>query len=80
MKLIFAFLLLGCAFASCESGPPIRFKHDPNYTHVYVCPMDCEKGKMYGQPGECPVCHMDLKQKDVRLEDLNRTKDSTGIK
>jgi hypothetical protein len=26
----------------------------------YTCPMDCEKGKMYDQPGKCPVCEMDL--------------------
>lgn len=65
MKLIFILLILGCAFVSCDNKPPIRFKHDPNYTHVYVCPMDCEKGKMYGQPGECPMCHMELKQKEI---------------
>ena len=27
----------------------------------YQCPMDCEKGKLYDQPGSCPVCKMDLK-------------------
>ncbi|MCY7328907.1 MAG: hypothetical protein LH618_10190 [Saprospiraceae bacterium] len=27
---------------------------------VYICPMDCEKGKTYDQPGQCPVCKMDL--------------------
>ncbi len=26
----------------------------------YICPMNCEKGKTYDQPGSCPVCHMDL--------------------
>jgi|GEM_PF-2397584 len=27
---------------------------------AYICPMDCEKGKTYPQPGTCPVCKMDL--------------------
>ena len=26
----------------------------------YQCPMDCEKGKIYDEPGICPVCKMDL--------------------
>jgi hypothetical protein len=26
----------------------------------YVCPMDCENGKVYDQPGACPKCKMDL--------------------
>jgi len=26
----------------------------------YECPMDCEKGKAYGEQGKCPVCDMDL--------------------
>ena len=30
---------------------------------AYVCPMDCEKGKTYGQPGKCPKCEMDLEKK-----------------
>ncbi len=31
---------------------------------VYQCPMDCEKGKTYDQPGQCPVCGMDLEKKE----------------
>ncbi|MEO6037471.1 MAG: heavy metal-binding domain-containing protein [Saprospiraceae bacterium] len=27
---------------------------------AYLCPMNCEKGKLYEQPGKCPVCNMDL--------------------
>ena len=27
--------------------------------------MDCEKGKLYDQPGSCPVCKMDLKAVEV---------------
>ena len=30
---------------------------------VYQCPMDCEHGKTYDKPGQCPVCGMDLEIK-----------------
>ncbi len=30
----------------------------------YHCPMDCELGKIYKNPGSCPVCKMDLKKKE----------------
>lgn len=33
--------------------------HDAEHAH-YVCPMDCEKGKTYEEPGTCPKCEMDL--------------------
>ncbi len=26
----------------------------------YYCPMHCEGGKTYDQPGNCPVCNMKL--------------------
>ena len=26
----------------------------------YQCPMNCEGNKTYNQPGECPVCSMQL--------------------
>ncbi len=32
---------------------------------VYQCPMDCEEGKTYNKPGQCPVCKMDLKKKEA---------------
>lgn len=28
----------------------------------YQCPMDCEQGKVYEEPGSCPACKMDLKE------------------
>ncbi|MBK7807022.1 MAG: hypothetical protein IPJ51_12045 [Saprospiraceae bacterium] len=31
---------------------------------VYQCPMKCEGEKTYDNPGSCPVCKMDLKEKD----------------
>src|SRR3546814_828226 len=29
-------------------------------TGTFYCPMHCEGDKTYGQPGNCPVCGMDL--------------------
>ena len=34
----------------------------------YQCPMDCEHGKVYDEPGNCPVCKMDLKEVNLDLE------------
>src|SRR5210317_2175248 len=36
---------------------------------VFQCPMDCEKGKTYGEKGNCPVCKMDLKSKEGEHEE-----------
>ena len=38
-------------------------------TAVYQCPMDCEDGKSYTEAGQCPVCKMDLVEKEVDLEE-----------
>lgn len=32
---------------------------------TYQCPMDCEKGKTYDKPGQCPVCKMDLQKQEA---------------
>ena len=32
----------------------------------YYCPMRCEGDKMYDEPGDCPVCGMDLKKEESR--------------
>jgi len=32
---------------------------------VYQCPMDCEDGKTYDKPGQCPTCKMDLKKQEA---------------
>lgn len=34
----------------------------------YICPMNCEKGKTYDQPGSCPVCHMTLEPVKAAVE------------
>jgi heavy metal translocating P-type ATPase len=35
-------------------------KSGANYSGKYYCPMHCEGEKTYDQPGDCPVCGMDL--------------------
>lgn len=79
-KLFFAsaFVLTLCLTA-CRNTPPNHLQHDPNYTHVYSCPMNCEDSKTYEQPGKCPVCHMKLKEKEVPVKDLNQKTDSSTI-
>ncbi len=47
---------------------------------LHQCPMDCEKGKSYTEPGKCPVCKMDLKEKKVDTdEETEVKKDSAGM-
>lgn len=54
MKHTLLMLLLGLlGLAACH-------RHAHNNASAYACPMDCEKGKTYPQPGICPVCKMDL--------------------
>ncbi len=40
---------------------------DGDHTHIYTCPMKCE-GSQSDQPGECPVCGMELEHSDEPLE------------
>lgn len=44
-------------------------------TAVYQCPMDCEDGKSYTEAGQCPVCKMDLVEKEVDLEENHEGQD-----
>ncbi len=43
-----------------------------NGTGTYYCPMHCEGEKTYDQPGDCPVCGMDLVE-EVNLSSRNNT-------
>ncbi len=58
-----ALTLSALAFTACKTD---HSKHAASTTEAvapgtkYICPMNCEKGKTYDQPGSCPVCHMDL--------------------
>lgn len=74
VKLICAigsFLLIGMSFTACNSS---KTDDKANATQEeqtetiskdeYKCPMNCEPDKVYHEPGQCPVCEMDLKKVD----------------
>lgn len=48
--------------AAAHSETATAAKDD--HQHSYRCPMNCEKGKTYDKPGECPVCGMTLEHFD----------------
>lgn len=54
-----ALFLGGMAFTACSSDTATT-ETEIAENVVYHCPMDCEDGKMYDEPGQCPVCEMDL--------------------
>ena len=65
--LMFAFAVATLSMTSCKSEPKTETTTETesvikttNEEVAYVCPMDCEKGKTYAEPGKCPVCEMDL--------------------
>ena len=63
-KLFFSIALIaGLLFAACkhESKNTLPAATADAKNVKYQCPMDCEKGKLYDQPGTCPVCKMELK-------------------
>jgi hypothetical protein len=53
-------LLLGISYYSCkEKVKEVATVQSSDM--VYMCPMDCEKGKYYDKEGKCPKCGMKLK-------------------
>lgn len=48
-------------------------KDTKNGTGVFYCPMHCEGDKTYDEPGDCPVCGMDL------VEEQNMQSGSSNI-
>lgn len=44
----------------CGCGVNNQHKHKAQQEAKYQCPMNCEGNKTYNQPGECPVCNMQL--------------------
>lgn len=46
--------------SSFGSGVNNQHKSKEQHEAKYQCPMNCEGNKTYNQPGECPVCNMQL--------------------
>ncbi len=58
-------LLIGgsLSFTSCCNGDSCKADTEQHeHAKVYQCPMDCENGKTYDEPGKCPVCNMEIKE------------------
>ena len=75
-------LMVGFTFTSCKKDKKEEVQTEATTEMasnvVYQCPMDCEKGKSYTEKGNCPVCKMDLKSKEVNMDgDTEMEKDST---
>ena len=67
--LVFAMIFaIGFTTTSCKSDKKKEEKKEMA-TAVYQCPMNCENGKSYTEPGKCPVCKMDLKEKKVSMDE-----------
>ena len=72
-----ALIVLGISatmfFSSCGNGQEAtdvqQHEHSDttshNDGHVYLCPMNCEDGKTYSEPGKCPKCGMGLEEKKI---------------
>ena len=58
---LFAAVIQGCSTDSTEKKTEQTEEKVP-----YQCPMDCEKGKTYDKPGQCPVCGMELEKTPVQ--------------
>ena len=67
--LILAFAIATLSVVSCNKNEKTEtttehegHNHKEGEAHkvAYECPMDCEKGKTYSEPGKCPVCEMEL--------------------
>ncbi len=70
MKKVLLTLVFGLFFVAFSNAQSTELKKAKAEYSVkkeksveYQCPMDCEKGKTYDEPGSCPVCKMDLKAK-----------------
>ena len=55
--------MFSCGPKKEDSSKEIKQDSTKVSAAVYQCPMDCEKGKTYDKPGQCPVCGMDLEIK-----------------
>lgn len=66
-------------FASCGNKTSESKKENTTTQQtanaMYQCPMKCEGEKMYDNPGQCPVCKMDLGKVEGMQE--NHEHDST---
>ncbi len=53
--------LTGC---SSDGSSEASVESEEVKTTSYYCPMECEGEKVYDEAGSCPVCGMDLVEKE----------------
>lgn len=55
--------LAGGTLVSCSSESSTDNAESKEHANSgYQCPMKCEGKKVYEEPGDCPVCGMDLEK------------------
>lgn len=55
-----------------------KAKEEGKGTGKFYCPMQCEGDKMYDEPGDCPVCGMDLVE-EVRMNSSSNSTQYTCL-
>ncbi len=78
IKILFLGLFSLMLSTACKNTKKEKEKdhHKEHAELVYQCPMNCEKGKTYTEPGNCAVCKMALKAKGGHPESEHSKKDS----
>jgi len=56
---------------SCRCGVDNPHTSKDQQEIKYKCPMSCEGNKTYTQPGECPVCNMQLVRVGIDLPNIH---------
>ncbi|MBK9014682.1 MAG: efflux RND transporter periplasmic adaptor subunit [Saprospiraceae bacterium] len=67
--------------SACQNNDTDHSQHDGTAT-AWQCPMKCEGDKTYHEPGNCPVCKMDLKpveMPDGHDHSTMKHEDSTAV-
>jgi len=54
--------MISCGDNSKDNPEHQKSEEVHEHAKTYQCPMKCEGDKTYEESGECPVCHMDLKE------------------
>jgi hypothetical protein len=73
IKLVIYTALLSGTVSSCRNAEADKAAVAKGEM-VYMCPMDCEKGKYYEAEGRCPVCGMKLKLKTKPIQESKEYK------
>ncbi|MEL1254932.1 heavy metal translocating P-type ATPase [Flavobacterium sp. DGU38] len=62
-----------CSVHKKENHEHTKKVHQHSANSIYYCPMHCEGDKTYNNPGDCPVCGMDLVPMQASETEENKT-------